>query len=119
MCNPTEIIGGTTIVIDSIFEDDVGSVVGQDVAGGAIWTIGVGTKTIIRIRSVFKQEKCSNGGNPGNGGNGGAISFDVRGKNNLVCGTRFVGNQANKFGGAFFPVSYNINKTNDFHNDLI
>ncbi|CAF3492288.1 unnamed protein product [Rotaria sp. Silwood1] len=130
--------GGTTIVVSSSFENNIGPTVGQDVAGGAIWTLGGGDTTI--VGSVFQQNKCSNGGalgilgsglyiynshfqnnqatgnggNPGNGGNGGAISFDGRGRNNTICGTRFTGNQANKYGGAFFRVSYNGGEQNNF-----
>ncbi|CAF3694206.1 unnamed protein product [Rotaria sp. Silwood1] len=99
-CAIFQSLGGSTIVMNSIFENNTGPIIGQDVAGGAIWTIGGGT-TII-IRSIFLENKCSNGGglgilrsgliiinshfegnqatgnggNPGNGGNGGAISFD-------------------------------------------
>jgi len=135
--------GGTTIIMNCSFENNTGPVVGQDVAGGAVWTIGGGTTTI--ISSVFTGNKCSNGGglgilgsgltiynshfgnnqatgnggNPGNGGNGGAISFDGRGRNNSICGTRFTGNQANKFGGAFFRVSYNGNEQNNLNNSLV
>ncbi|CAF1377425.1 unnamed protein product, partial [Adineta ricciae] len=135
--------GGTTIVIDSSFENNIGPTIGQDVAGGALWTIGGGDTTI--VRSVFRDNKCSNGGgigilgsglyiynshfqnnqatgnggNPGLGGNGGAISFDGRGRINSICGTRFTSNQGNKFGGAFFRVSYNGNETNNFDSVLV
>ncbi|CAF3325550.1 unnamed protein product [Rotaria socialis] len=135
--------GGTTVVINSIFENNVGPVVGQDTAGGAIWTIGGGTTTI--IGSMFLENQCSNGGglgilgsglimvnsyfqgnqatgnggNPGNGGNGGAISFDGLGRNNSICGTRFTGNQGNKFGGAFFRVAYNGSERNDFNQVIV
>ena len=114
-------LGGTTVVIDSTFENNVGPTTGQDTAGGAIWTIGGGDTTI--VGSVFRNNKCSNGGalgilgsglniynthfeknhatgnggNPGNGGNGGAISFDGEGRNNTVCGTRFTNNRGNKY----------------------
>lgn len=135
--------GGTTVVISSSFENNIGPTVGQDVAGGAIWTLGGGDTTI--VGSIFRDNKCSNGGglgilgsglyiynshfqtnqatgnggNPGNGGNGGAISFDGRGRNNTICGTRFTGNQANKYGGAFFRVSYNGNEPNNFDTVLV
>ncbi|CAF1470195.1 unnamed protein product, partial [Adineta ricciae] len=107
------------------------------------WTLGGGDTTV--ISSVFLGNKCSNGGglgilgsglmiynshfegnqatgkdgNPGLGGNGGAISFDGRGRNNTICGTRFTRNQANKFGGTFFRVSYNGDEQNNFDNVLI
>ena len=135
--------GGTTVAINCRFENNIGPVDGQDTAGGAIWTIGGGDTTV--VGSVFIGNKCSNGGgvgilgsglivhnshfenneatgnggNPGNGGNGGAIVFDGRGRNNTICGTRFTGNRGNKFGGAFFRVSYNGNETNNFDNCLI
>jgi hypothetical protein len=142
-CAIFQALGGTTIVINSIFENNTGPVVGQDVAGGAIWTIGGGTTTI--IGSTFLENKCSNGGglgilgsgliivnsyfegnqatgnggNPGNGGNGGAISFDGVGRNNSICGTRFTKNQGNKFGGAFFRVAYNGSERNDFEQVIV
>ncbi|CAF3035907.1 unnamed protein product, partial [Rotaria sp. Silwood2] len=125
------------------FQNNTGPVVGQDVAGGAIWTIGGGTTTI--IGSMFLENKCSNGGglgilgsgliivnsyfegnqatgnggNPGNGGNGGAISFDGLGRNNSICGTRFTRNQGNKYGGAFFRVAYNGSERNDFDQVIV
>ncbi|CAF1500870.1 unnamed protein product [Rotaria magnacalcarata] len=142
-CAIFQALGGSTVVINSIFENNTGPVVGQDVAGGAIWTIGGGTTTI--IRSMFLENKCSNGGglgilgsglmifnsyfqgnqatgnggNPGNGGNGGAISFDGLGRNNSICGTRFTGNQGNKYGGAFFRVAYNGSERNDFEQIIV
>ncbi|CAF4542286.1 unnamed protein product [Rotaria sp. Silwood2] len=142
-CAIFQSLGGSTVVINSIFENNTGPVVGQDVAGGAIWTIGGGTTTI--IRSIFLENKCSNGGglgilgsgliianshfegnqatgnggNPGNGGNGGAISFDGLGRNNSICGTRFTRNQGNKYGGAFFRVAYNGSERNDFEQIIV
>ncbi|CAF3315745.1 unnamed protein product [Rotaria socialis] len=142
-CAIFQSLGGSTVVINSIFENNTGPVAGQDVAGGAIWTIGGGTTNI--IRSMFLENKCSNGGglgilgsgliivnshfegnqatgnggNPGNGGNGGAISFDGLGRNNSICGTRFTGNQGNKYGGAFFRVAYNGSERNDFEQIIV
>ena len=136
-------LGGTTVVIASSFENNVGPTVGQDVAGGAIWTIGGGDTTI--VSSVFRHNTCANGGglgilgsglnvynshfeknqatgnggNPGNGGNGGAISFDGEKRKNTICGTRFTENQGNKFGGAFFRVSYNGDEQNNFDSVLV
>lgn len=131
--------GGTTVIINCVFENNTGAVVGQDTAGDAVWTIGGGETTI--IQSVFVGNKCSNGGgvgilgsalliynshfgknqasgvdgNPGNGGNGGTISFDGRGRTNTICGTRFTQNLVNKHGGAFFRVSYNGDERNNFN----
>ncbi|CAF3767870.1 unnamed protein product [Rotaria sp. Silwood1] len=142
-CAIFQSLGGSTIVMNSIFENNTGPIIGQDVAGGAIWTIGGGT-TII-IRSIFLENKCSNGGglgilgsgliiinshfegnqatgnggNPGNGGNGGAISFDGLERNNSICGTRFTKNQGNKYGGAFFRVAYNGSERNDFEQIIV
>lgn len=142
-CAIFQSLEGSTIVINSIFENNTGPTVGQDVAGGAIWTIGGGTTTI--IGSIFLGNKCSNGGglgilgsgliivnshfegneatgnggNPGNGGNGGAISFDGLGRNNSICGTRFTKNQGNKYGGAFFRVAYNGSERNDFEQIIV
>lgn len=94
-------LGGTLTVIDSKFLNNIGPSDGQDVAGGAIYSVGGATTTI--AGSTFSGNACSNGGaignlgvtgftlanssfssnsatgqnaNPGNGGNGGAISFD-------------------------------------------
>ena len=53
-------LGGTTVVIGSTFENNVGPTTGQDTAGGAIWTIGGGDTTI--VGSVFRNNKCSNDG---------------------------------------------------------
>lgn len=64
------------------------------------------------MSSTFIRNRCSNGGN------GGAICFDGR-QNNAICGTRFTRNQANKYGGAFFRVSYNGNETNAFESILV
>ncbi|CAM4944678.1 unnamed protein product [Rotaria socialis] len=135
--------GGTTVINSCGFQNNTGSIVGQDVAGGAVRTIGGGTTTV--NGSVFTGNQCSNGGglgilgsgltisnsyfatnqatgnggNPGNGGNGGALYVDGLGRNVTICGTRFTGNQANKFGGAYFRVSYNGSEQNDFENVLV
>lgn len=123
-------LGGTLTVINSRFIKNVGPVTGQDVAGGAIYSIGGGTTTI--VGSVFQGNQASNGGaignlgnsltivnsevsgskatgnggNPGNGGNGGGIYID--GQNNTVglYGVKVVNNQGNAFGGGLFRVSY-------------
>lgn len=123
-------LGGTLTVINSYFTNNVGPVTGQDVAGGAIYSIGGGTTTI--VDSVFKGNQASNGGaigilgssltlinsevsgnratgnggNPGNGGNGGGISID--GANNTVNlqNVKVVNNQGNAYGAGLFRVSY-------------
>jgi len=65
------------------------------------------------------NQATGNGGNRGNGGNGGAISFDGAGQNNTICGTRITNNQGNKYGGAFFRVSYKGTEENIFDRVLI
>ncbi len=125
--------GGTLTVINSNFYNNVAPLTGQDVAGGAIYSVGVGKTTI--VGSIFKGNKASNGGSignlgnsltiynsqvvtsaatgnggnsndGGNGGNGGGIYID--GANNTVdiCGVRVASNQANAFGGGLTRVTY-------------
>lgn len=124
-------LGGTLTVINSRFINNVGPVTGQDVAGGAISSIGEGTTTI--VDSVFQGNQASNGGaignlgnsltivnsevsgnkatgnggNPGNGGNGGGIYID--GANNTVNldGVKVVNNKGSAYGGGLFRVTYN------------
>lgn len=122
---------GTLNVIDCSFFDNVGPTTGQDVAGGAIYSFGATTTTI--VGSVFQGNRCSNGGalghlfahlalvnsivddnlasgtggNPGNGGNGGGISSDGNSQTMSVCGTILSNNVANARGGAFMRVSNN------------
>jgi hypothetical protein len=123
-------MGGSLTVINSRFENNRGADSGQDQAGGAIFSLGVG-ETVI-VGSVFSGNSCSNGGalgnlgnpftlvnstlvnnratgsggNPGNGGNGGAITVDGQGKSVSLCGAVLNGNQARAFGGGFFRVAY-------------
>ena len=122
---------GTLNVIDSYFFDNVGPALGQDVAGGAIYSFG-STKTTI-VGSVFQNNRCSSGGalghlfadldlvnsildgnmatgtggNPGNGGNGGAIYSDGNDQSMSVCGSVLSNNTANARGGGFMRVSNN------------
>ncbi len=124
-------LGGALDVIDCVFADNHAPDVGQDVAGGAISSIGGGTTTI--VGSTFANNSGSNGGavgnlgnglvvvnssfvdnaavgsggNPGNGGNGGTISVDGENRSIELCGVSMVGSRANAFGGAFFRVAYN------------
>ncbi len=53
-------LGGTLNVINSRFINNVGPVTGQDVAGGAIYSIGGAPTTI--VDSFFKANQASNGG---------------------------------------------------------
>lgn len=121
--------GGKLLVLQCEFRDNRGPNAGQDVAGGAIFSIGKGATTI--VESLFENNRCSNGGavgnlsndvaivnstfrgnratgsggNPGNGGNGGAFSMDGAGNRLTLCGSVFASNQANARGGAIFRVS--------------
>ncbi len=123
-------LGGNIHAIDATFTDNHGPDTGQDVAGGAIYSVGAGEVTV--VRSVFAGNSCSNGGavsvlgsglaivdsvldgnaatgnngNPGNGGNGGASTMDGRGQPLTLCGATFTNNTANAFGGAIFRTSY-------------
>lgn len=122
---------GTLNVIDSYFFDNVGPATGQDVAGGAIYSFGSTTTTIVGC--VFQNNRCSSGGalgnlfahldlvnsildgntatgtggNPGNGGNGGAIYSDGNDQSMSVCGSVLSNNTANARGGGFMRVSNN------------
>ena len=122
---------GTLNVIDSYFFDNVGPTLGQDVAGGAIYSFGATTTTI--VGSVFQNNRCSSGGalghlfahlqlynsildgndatgvdgNPGNGGNGGAIYSDGNDQSMTICGSVLSNGVANARGGGFFRVSNN------------
>lgn len=126
--------GGHLEVLGCRFENNVGPASGQDVAGGAIYSFGVGTTTI--VGSTFLGSRCSSGGalgalgvdgnhltvvnsvlahnaatgsggNPGNGGNGGAIYLDGNNQSVALCGARLVANAANARGGGLFRVSNN------------
>lgn len=82
--------------------------------------MGILGSGLIIYNSHFENNQATgNGGNSGNDGNGGAISFDGRGRNNTICGRRFSKNQGNKYGGAFFRVSYNGDEENRLDNLLI
>ncbi|MBI5500980.1 MAG: hypothetical protein HY907_12115 [Deltaproteobacteria bacterium] len=122
-------LGGSLDVIDCVFQGNVGPENGQDVAGGAVYSIGVGTTTI--VGSTFRGNRCSSGGaignlhnslvlvnsavesnaatgtggNPGDGGNGGGIYMDGVGNALTLCGCRVAGNTGNAFGGGVFRVS--------------
>ena len=132
-------LGGALDVIDCFFIDNRAPDAGQDVAGGAISSIGGGTTTI--VGSTFAANSASNGGavgnlgnglvvvnssfvdnsatgsggNPGNGGNGGTISVDGEDRSIDLCGVSMIGSRANAFGGAFFRVAYNGEPTTMHH----
>ncbi len=120
--------GGTLNVIDSQFTDNIGPASGQDSAGGAIYSVGVGTTTV--VGSTFDGNRASDGGalgnlgasvnlvndtikgnqatgtggNPGNGGNGGGVYMDGAHITIKMCGTHVDGNQGNAYGGGLFFV---------------
>ena len=120
--------GGTLNVINSQFINNVGPASGQDSAGGAIYSVGVGTTTV--VGSTFKGNQSSDGGalgnlgasvdlvndtiqgnqatgtggNPGNGGNGGGVYMDGANISIKMCGTHVDSNQSNAYGGGFFFV---------------
>jgi hypothetical protein len=52
--------GGSLVVVDSVFEDNACPAEGPDVAGGAIYGLGVGKTTI--IGSQLRRNRCANGG---------------------------------------------------------
>lgn len=123
-------LGGNIHAIETKLVDNHGPVTGQDVAGGAIYSVGAGS--VVAVRSVFVGNTCSNGGalsvlgsnlsiidtvldgnsttgsggNPGNGGNGGATTMDGKGKTLTICGSTFTNNIGQAFGGALFRTSY-------------
>lgn len=129
-------LGGTLNVFNSHFINNKGPVTGQDVAGGAIYSIGGGITTI--IGSTFEGNECSNGGalgnlgnslnvvnssirnnratgtggNPGNGGNGAGICIDGAGTTVNICNTEVLDNSGNAYGGGIFRVSYSGEPTN-------
>jgi hypothetical protein len=120
--------GGTLNVINSQFINNVGPASGQDSAGGAIYSVGVGTTTV--VGSIFKGNQSSDGGalgnlgasvdlvndtiqgnqatgtggNPGNGGNGGGVYMDGAHISIKMCGTHVDSNQGNAYGGGLFFV---------------
>ena len=125
--------GGNVHVIDCTFADNHGPAAGQDVAGGAIYDVGLGEVTVVGSR--FTGNSASNGGaigvlhagltlvdttvsdnaatgaggNPGDGGNGGGIYSDGNDQIESFCDVTLEGNQADAFGGGFFRVSNNGN----------
>jgi hypothetical protein len=120
--------GGRLNVINSQFINNVGPADGQDSAAGAIYSVGVGTTTV--VGSTFKGNQSSDGGalgnlgasinlvndtiqgnqatgsggNPGNGGNGGGVYMDGAHISIKMCGTHVDSNQANAYGGGLFFV---------------
>lgn len=122
-------LGGSLVILDCIFQDNIGPSTGQDVAGGAVYSLGIGNTVI--SGSAFSNNSCSSGGaignlhnhldlvnstvransatgsggNPGNGGNGGGIYMDGVSQNFDICGSVISANTANALGGGLFRVS--------------
>jgi hypothetical protein len=120
--------GGTLNVIHSQFMNNIGPASGQDSAGGAIYSVGVGTTTV--VGSTFQGNQASDGGalgnlgasvnlvndtiqgnqatgtggNPGDGGNGGGVYMDGAHIVITMCGTHIDSNQGNAYGGGLFFV---------------
>jgi hypothetical protein len=124
-------LGGSVEVIDCTFTGNRAPATGQDVAGGAIYNVGVGRVTV--VGSTFHDNRASNGGaigvlhsdlvmanttlagnaatgsggNPGSGGNGGAVYSDGNDQTVSLCGVTIEDNDANAYGGGLFRVSNN------------
>ena len=79
--------GGTLNVINSQFINNVGPASGQDSAGGAIYSVGVGTTTI--VGSTFNGNQSSDGGALGNLG----ASIDL--VNDTITGNQATGSGGN------------------------
>lgn len=116
-------LGGSLTVIDSVFLDNVASIDGLEMAGGAIYALGGGATTI--VGSMFAGNRASNGGalgihdgplvlvnsvvrdnaatgmddSPGQAGSGGGVIVDGAGRGVTVCGAVISDNQANTYGG--------------------
>jgi hypothetical protein len=123
------VLGGSLTVIDCVFLDNVGSVAGLEMAGGAIYAAGGGAVTI--VGSVFAGNRASNGGavgvydgalvlvnslvrdnqatgmddSPGQAGSGGGVIVDGARPEVRVCGAVIADNQANTYGGGMLVLS--------------
>src|ERR1700691_5242739 len=120
--------GGTLNVINSQFINNIGPASGQDSAGGAIYSVAVGTTTVVGstfqgnqasdggalgnlgasvdlVNDTIQENKATGtGGNPGNGGNGGGVYMDGAHIVITMCGTHIDSNQGNAYGGGLFFV---------------
>jgi len=121
--------GGSLRLVEVTVTGSHGPATGQDVAGGALYAVGVGSVAI--VDSVLDSNGASNGGaigvlhgdlaivdtaitgnaasgsggNPGDGGNGGGVYVDGVGQSVSLCGVLLAENTANAFGGGLFRVS--------------
>jgi hypothetical protein len=128
--------GGSVTAVDSLFIDNSGVTAGPDIAGGAIFGIGVGQTTVVGctfmgnhapsggaigalgsaitiVNSTFVGNAAT-GANGSNGGNGGAVSMDGENRDLYVCGSTFRGNQAGALGGVMFRTGYHSER-NEIH----
>jgi len=128
------------VAVDCWFEDNIAIATDQDGGGGALYAIGMddvvfqncrfernegsnggavyslGSESVTIVDSLFMDnEATGDGGNPGNGGNGGALGVDGAERQVNVCGTDFIDNRSNAFGGAFFSVMYDSISTSSFN----
>jgi hypothetical protein len=81
-------VGGNVVVIDSVFLDNEAALEGPDVAGGAIYSIGKGTLTV--VGSVFSGNRAANGG-----------AIGILGAALTLVNSELVSNQATGFGANY------------------
>ncbi len=126
--------GGNLTVTDCEFENNSAAPRGPDVAGGAIYSRGLGKTTV--SGSVFRGNSAATGGAIGLlassieiansilednqavgedcGGNGGAIYMDGSGSSTArICGTTITHNVSTLFGGAMFRTAYSTVQTTE------
>ncbi len=129
------LFGGNLVVTDCEFENNAAAPRGNDVAGGAIYSRGLGRTTV--SGSVFRGNTAATGGAIGLlgstieitnstlvdnqavgvdcGGNGGAIYMDGGGDSTArFCGLTVAGNVSTRFGGAMFRTAYGTAQTTVF-----
>lgn len=128
------------VAVNCWFADNVAIATDQDGGGGAVYAIGMddivfqncrfernqgsnggavyslGSESLTIVDSLFRDNAATgDGGNPGNGGNGGALGVDGAERQVNVCGTDFVDNRSNAYGGAFFSVMYDSISASSFN----
>ncbi len=81
-------VGGSVTAIDATFLDNAAVLEGPDVAGGAIYGIGVGELTV--VGSVFSGNRASNGG-----------AIGLLGAAGTIVNTTLSGNRATGFGANY------------------
>jgi len=128
------------VAVNCWFTDNVAIATAQDGGGGALYAVGMndvvfqncsfernrgsnggavyslGSESVTIVDSVFSDNVATgDGGNPGNGGNGGALGVDGAERQVNVCGTDFIDNESNAYGGAFFSVMYDAVSMSSFN----